>query len=365
MKRLLFILVICLSCISSTFADNYTPEQLKFRSSLMAFLKEEGFSPYIDNSDNSLCFKKEGVVYWIMIGKDTPHFMTFNRSGWSFSGENAIDRNTAIVAANDVNRVVESANVYCSDKYVVFSVESYSRSSEDYKYVFYANMRSLDSAYNTFKKQYNGSSSSDSSQGSSSNSESPSYSNVQPSSGSSTVFLDLFNSDNGLWKATDNGIIKFSDGKMLIADRNNYGYTSFQRYLPINLTNRDFEIEVYAKFISKDTYATINFFFGSSFDKGHTFGLTDWTNSDIRISGGTYKDAKSYSNEYVKCDGFVDGGYNKLVIRKIGNKVYCYCNGNLFISSRLANEDIEITSIGFYMSHHHQVQIDYIKVSTL
>jgi hypothetical protein len=365
MKRLLFILIICFSCISSTFADNYTPDQLKFRSSLMAFLKEEGFSPYIDNTDNSLCFKKEGVVYWIMVGKDTPHFMTFNRSGWSFSGENAIDRDKAIVAANDVNRVVESAKVYCSDKNVVFSVESYSRSSEDYKYVFYANMRSLDSAYSNFKKQYNGNTSSDSSQGGSSDSSPSSYSNVQPSSGGNTIYFDQFNSDNASWKASNEGNIKYSNGKLIITDRKNFGWTMFQHYLPVNLTNRDFEIEFYANYTFKDNYSTINFFFGTSFDTSHHIGMTDWGDGNIRVNGGTYSDDRIYSNkEYAKCEGFVDDGYNKIVIRKVGNKVYAYCNGTLEFSSQLA-DGIEINSIGFYMSHKHQVQIDYIKVSTL
>jgi hypothetical protein len=361
MKKLLLILVVCLSCISSTFADNYTPEQLKFRSSLMTFLKEEGFSPYIDNSDNSLCFKKEGVLYWIIVGKDTPHFMTFNRSGWSFTGENAIDRNTALKAANDVNRVVESAKTYCSDKNVVFSVESYSRSAEDYKYVFYGNLRSLDSAYNTFKKQYQ-SYSGNSQSGDSGSSYNQSYSNNDNgNSGSgSMIFYDDFSSYSSMWKTdAQSKSLKFTDGYMVCKDYDNNGWTIFSRSLPESLTNSNFTIEYSAKLINRDLYSTMFFFMGSSYETSHTFGLAKMGDYSL-VDGGTYENMHTYAHN-IKPSSYVDGLLNKFVIKKFGNYVSFYCNNSLVFTSKM--ENIEINKIGFFFGHKSEMWIDYIKIT--
>lgn len=321
----------------------------------MAFLKEEGYSPYIDNSDNTLCFKKEGVIYWIAVGKDTPHFMTFNRSGWSFTGDNAIDRDIALKVSNDVNCKVESAKSYCSDKNVVFSVESYSRSSEDYKYVFYANMRSLDGAYNMFKTQYKSYSGNDNQDSSSSPS---SYS----STGGNVVMMDDFSSDNGSW-ATDGApkTMKTIDGYLYCKDYESNGWTVFSRSLPLSLTERNFQIEYSAKMINHENYSTMFFYIGESYNVSHCIGVANmasyWT-----VDGGTYKDMHCYVQN-IKIDNYKENDFNQYIVKKINNMLYFYCNGTLVFSSEM--KSLSLTQFGFFFGHKNEMWLDYIKVTTL
>lgn len=157
MKRVFLVLFVCLSCVlSDCLADNPTPAQLKFRSSLMTFLKEEGFAPYIDKDDNSITFKKEGKFYWITIEDESPFFVTFYRGGFSFEGEDGINKVYSILAANDVNRDKKAVKLYCNDKNLKICVESFTRSIEDFKYVFYGSLRSIDGAVDEFIEKYKG-----------------------------------------------------------------------------------------------------------------------------------------------------------------------------------------------------------------
>ena len=55
--RFIVLFAACVILHSVVQAADLTPEQEKFRSNIIQFLKEEGFSPTIDEDDNSVNFK--------------------------------------------------------------------------------------------------------------------------------------------------------------------------------------------------------------------------------------------------------------------------------------------------------------------
>lgn len=149
-KRILSILFLTALFFVPSYADDYTPEQKTFRSSVMAFLKEEGFAPYIDE-DNSLMFKKEGNLYWINIANDTPLFVEFYRSGLNCTDA---DENLVIKACNMVNMNLPSVKTYMNDGTISIVVETFCHSAEEFKYTFYKNIKALDDAYNSVGNYY-------------------------------------------------------------------------------------------------------------------------------------------------------------------------------------------------------------------
>lgn len=155
---LTIILSVCI--IGTSFADELTTEQKRFRSSLEEFLKEEGFMPTIDNEDNSLNFKKEGTLYWISFGGTTPLYLEFHRSG--LKCEDA-DKSLVLQAVNAANRKVRCAKAMFNDTSVSFAIEMYCHSSEEFKYIFYKCMNELESVKDEVTDFYNNQNSSGSS----------------------------------------------------------------------------------------------------------------------------------------------------------------------------------------------------------
>ena len=151
MKRRLVLLSLIISVgflCATVSAAELDSKQLAFRSEVMSFLREEGFAPRIDTSDESVEFKREGHTYWIYIGEGSPYYITVQRAGISVSED---EKASAILAANECNATKKAAKIYvASNNSVCFVVESFTRSVEDFKYVYYRTMRVLDAAFEQF-----------------------------------------------------------------------------------------------------------------------------------------------------------------------------------------------------------------------
>ena len=154
MNRFKYIAVIILSLFvfNISRAAELTPEQKKFQTSIHEFLKEEGFSPTIDEDDNSINFKKEGALFWIWIGGSSPIYLEFHRSG--FKCEDA-DRNLVLQSVNSANRNVRCAKAILKESSVSFAIEMYCHSSEEFKYVFYKCLNELENVKNKVYEYYN------------------------------------------------------------------------------------------------------------------------------------------------------------------------------------------------------------------
>ena len=153
--KLVILVVLSLLFGDKIFAAELTAEQRKFRSSLEQFLKEEGFIPTIDDDDNSLNFKKTGVLYWISLGGSNPLYIEFHTSG--LNCEDA-DKSLVLKSVNAANYKVRCAKAMYNETSVSFAIEMYCHSAEEFKYVFYKCLKELESIKDEVTNYYNSSS---------------------------------------------------------------------------------------------------------------------------------------------------------------------------------------------------------------
>ena len=157
--RILMVVMSLFMTVFSFAANELTPEQKVFQSSMKKFLREEGFSPTVDDV-NSLTFKKEGELYWIDLGDSNPFYVEFHRI--CFKCENS-NRNYVLQACNEANRQVRCVKSFLGETSVSLVIESFCHSVEEFKYTFYKSLKELDKAYNIVRETYsnldNGSSS--------------------------------------------------------------------------------------------------------------------------------------------------------------------------------------------------------------
>lgn len=154
MKKIVILSLLCLFGIHDMFAQNskMTSEELKYRSSIQQFLKEEGYVPTIDDDDNSLNFKKEGNRYWLTVKGDNPYYIRLHRSGFTMEGTN---RKLILEACNFANMNRRCGKACVDDDSVVFTVEFYCHSIEGFKHTFYDNMRAVDGVREAVSNYYN------------------------------------------------------------------------------------------------------------------------------------------------------------------------------------------------------------------
>ena len=150
-KYILIVEVLILSAFHA-YGKDLTPRQKAFQSSIMQFLKEEGFSPKIDDV-NDLTFKKEGNLYWIEISDNSPIYIELHRLG--LSCENA-DMDVVLEACNHANKTIKCIKAIMGTTSVSLAVELYCHSEEEFKYIFYKNLSSLDDGYDALKDYYDG-----------------------------------------------------------------------------------------------------------------------------------------------------------------------------------------------------------------
>lgn len=121
-----------------------------FRNSIVSFLREEGFSPFIDN-DGDVAFKKEGMSYWIDVSGDKPFYVRFYVEGFDID-----DANLAAIqkAVNEVNMDIRAIKCCYNTKSVILTVEFYTYATEDFKYIFYPYYNILQSSRNAIQEAY-------------------------------------------------------------------------------------------------------------------------------------------------------------------------------------------------------------------
>ncbi|MCR5455846.1 MAG: YbjN domain-containing protein [Bacteroidales bacterium] len=154
MKKILLILVaLMVSMTTMAQNDDLSPETKQFQDEVMSFLKTEGYAPYIDEDDGSLCFKKEGELYWIFFYDDNPTFVEFHYEGLNTETADAL---SVYKAVNDVNRIKRCVKAYVSSSgnSVGFTIEFYAKSSTNFSEVFSSNMRVFSGAKDFCKEKY-------------------------------------------------------------------------------------------------------------------------------------------------------------------------------------------------------------------
>jgi hypothetical protein len=132
MKKTVMIFAALLIISAAAFAQNDMSYQAKnYRSSIKTFLQEEGFSPYIDDEDGALCFKKEGLFYYIYFAGSDPVFVEFHRENLGAEDANAEAVSKAVNQSNINQRCVKL--MITAKGNVAFSKEFFSTDTEEFK----------------------------------------------------------------------------------------------------------------------------------------------------------------------------------------------------------------------------------------
>lgn len=141
MARILITLLLSVAGFSA-YADALTAEQLRFRDNIEQFLEEEGFLPSIDDSDNSVMFRNDGILHWINVAGSGTFYVEFNRAGVKI--DKGADRTSILNAVNTANLKTRCAKAILRDSQITLVVEMFCHSAEEFRYTFYKNMSELE-----------------------------------------------------------------------------------------------------------------------------------------------------------------------------------------------------------------------------
>lgn len=155
MKNLKILMLFLCVCIANAWGADLTPAQKKAQLRLYSYLEKEKYNPEIDVSDNSVCFRQDGVLYWITFTEDSPILYTFNRKAFKVGNEdNSYKRKPAIIAANEVNNLHNGVKVTVGEKKITIAIQVYMADPDDFTAVFKKYLSMFNNIDEDFKKAY-------------------------------------------------------------------------------------------------------------------------------------------------------------------------------------------------------------------
>ena len=151
-KPALVMIGFCLLWAAQAQSDNAT----KFADELAAFLRTEGYRATVNQDGYTVSFSYGGDSHIVKTEWEDPlYFVFINKAGYSLEGEAGFELNASILACNEVNREMESVKLYCGESRVMFNIEQYTRSFENFKSVLIENLDRLAEADERFVALYN------------------------------------------------------------------------------------------------------------------------------------------------------------------------------------------------------------------
>ena len=155
MKKIKLICCMLIASAVQVIAGDLTPVQEKAQRSLYAYLMKEKFDPSVDPSDNSVCFRRAGVLYWITFTEDSPILYTFHRKAFKVGNDaNSYKRTPAIIAANEVNCSHKTVKLTVEEKKVEIAIQVYASKPEDFTSVFNSYFKRFEDVDTDFKTAY-------------------------------------------------------------------------------------------------------------------------------------------------------------------------------------------------------------------
>lgn len=155
MKTLKIIICLLLAFTASASAGDLTPAQKDAQLKLYNYLQKKKYEPSIDTSDNSVCFRREGVLYWITFDENSPILYTFHRKAFKVgTDETSYKRIPCIIAANEVNRKHKTVKLTVEDKKVEIAIQVYAAKTEDFTAVFSNYFSRFENVDTDFKNEY-------------------------------------------------------------------------------------------------------------------------------------------------------------------------------------------------------------------
>ena len=155
MKTIRFYFTLIGFCLSmnAMAQKSLTEDGTKAQKALVEHLRTVGLTPSIDTRDNSVCFKSNGVFYWVTFEENSPVLYTVHRKGLKFDEDPAFKPSCARVACNEVNLKHKIKCTY-KDKRVEFIMQSYAKDPSDFHGGFRKMLAAFKDADETFKSTY-------------------------------------------------------------------------------------------------------------------------------------------------------------------------------------------------------------------
>lgn len=155
MKALKLIVCFLLFAATSVSAADLTPTQEKAQRSIYSYLAREKYDPTVDTSDNSVCFRRNNVFYWITFDGDSPLLYTFHRKAFKVgTADDTYKRMPSIIACNEVNRKHKTLKLTVEEKKVDIAIQVYAAKPEDFTAVFSKYLSQFGNVYDDFKNEY-------------------------------------------------------------------------------------------------------------------------------------------------------------------------------------------------------------------
>ena len=158
MKAFRIIVVMVGFCLSmnAMAQKSLTEDGTKAQKALVEYLRAVGLTPSIDTRDNSVCFKSNGVFYWVTFEESSPVLYTIHRKGLKFDEDSAFKPFCARVACNEVNLKHKIKCTY-KDKRIEFIMQTYAKDPSDFHGGFREMLAAFKNVDETFKNTYDNS----------------------------------------------------------------------------------------------------------------------------------------------------------------------------------------------------------------
>lgn len=151
-------LLLCMTLGMQAQAKRLTESERVAQRNLVDFLRTKGFTPSIDSSDQSVCFKKNGTLYWISVeGNSDMILYTLFRNGIKYADGEKKEHNyrseIAVLAANRLN-TTQIYKAYRSGASVRFCMPMYAANFDAFKAAFPSMMDEFDNVKKDFDLCY-------------------------------------------------------------------------------------------------------------------------------------------------------------------------------------------------------------------
>lgn len=127
----------------------------RFKTNLLSFLREEGYTPTVDNDGKTINLKRQGENYWINLSGSLPVQVTVNIGGFGNKDANAL---AILLACNEVNKALYYVKAYVDDfgdnGNTCISIEMPCHTAEEFRYVFNDCVNSLATAKTKIQESY-------------------------------------------------------------------------------------------------------------------------------------------------------------------------------------------------------------------
>jgi len=125
-------------------------EKTEYVTMYSEYLREEGFSPTVDE-DGDIVFKFEGSIFYLVMDEETNYFRLIYPAFWSIDSE--AEQEAAMRSALEVTKTIRVVKINIIKESVWATFETFCANPEDYKILFRRALNLLRAASRRFAEK--------------------------------------------------------------------------------------------------------------------------------------------------------------------------------------------------------------------